>query len=251
MNTPQGSEHDRWEELAAGYALHALEPDEEATFLAHLETCAHCRAVLDDHSFVAAQLGALADDAGVTTPSWSSIRDVVVPPGTATAPTPATPSGVVSLDVERSRRRQPRLLTAAAAAVLIAGAGTAAWQLASGGSQSSRSSAIAACEQATGCHVVHLDGTAVVLATASQARVLATSLKAPAAGHVYALWQLPRDGSPMLVTLLPAVSQDRPGPSAALRLPYADTAAFAISEEPADVTPTHPTDVVATGTALA
>ena len=38
------SSHQDWEEIAAGHALGALEPDDEQRFEAHLRTCAECRA---------------------------------------------------------------------------------------------------------------------------------------------------------------------------------------------------------------
>src|SRR3954451_2449167 len=76
------AEHDdaRWAELAAGYALHALEPAEEQAFTTHLAECAVCQATLDDHELVAAQLASLADDAESAAPPWSRIRPVLGPP---------------------------------------------------------------------------------------------------------------------------------------------------------------------------
>ena len=35
-------EHRSWDELAVGWALHALEPEDEALFAAHLASCARC-----------------------------------------------------------------------------------------------------------------------------------------------------------------------------------------------------------------
>src|SRR4051794_11209758 len=123
VTTPR-SPHEEWEELAAGYVLDALEPDEEHALLTHLATCTECRRVVDEHAFVAAQLGSLSEDSDVTPPGWASIRSGIV--ADAAAP--------VSLDERRMRRRSPRLLGAAAAAVLLAGAAVAGWQLASNGS---------------------------------------------------------------------------------------------------------------------
>ena len=39
---PTPHEHDRFDELAVGWALHALEPEDEALFAAHLAGCARC-----------------------------------------------------------------------------------------------------------------------------------------------------------------------------------------------------------------
>ena len=41
MNQPRMN-HDDWQELAVGFAFHALEPDEERELLAHLATCDDC-----------------------------------------------------------------------------------------------------------------------------------------------------------------------------------------------------------------
>jgi hypothetical protein len=41
-------DHDRYEVLAAGWAVHALEPDDEAEFAAHLARCAACRHTVAD-----------------------------------------------------------------------------------------------------------------------------------------------------------------------------------------------------------
>lgn len=248
MSTPPAAPHEPWEELAAGHALHALEPDEEATFVTHLATCERCRLILDDHELVAAHLGGLADDSDLQPPGWERIRAVL-------PQHPAPTAGVVALDRERVRRRPPRLLGAAAGAVLLAGAAVAAWQLSTGGSgQPTGTAAISQCQRSTSCHVVRLpegDAKALVLAGPNGARFLPTGLAAAGRGHVYALWQLPRDGRPVLVAVLPAVHDGVAGPSTRLALPYADTAAFAISLEPANVVPSKPTRVVAVGTAPA
>jgi hypothetical protein len=37
-----GDEHQRWDELAVGWALHALEPEDESLFAAHLTDCSRC-----------------------------------------------------------------------------------------------------------------------------------------------------------------------------------------------------------------
>jgi anti-sigma-K factor RskA len=237
-----GPTHEQWEELAAGYALDALEPDEEQALLDHLGGCATCRRAVDEHAFVASQLGALAEDSDITPPIWSAIRAGVV----ADSPDP-----VVSLEESR-RRRQPRVLGAAAAAVLLAAVGVTAWQLTS--DDTGAAGTVASCDAAPSCHVVRLQGdsteAAVVLAENGTATVVPTDMPRPAVGHVYALWQLPRDGRPVLVT---EIRDSGKGVSSAapLVLPYDDTAAFAMSLEPSGSVPTKPTDVIATGTATA
>ncbi|MHB8451095.1 MAG: hypothetical protein ACYDAQ_11690 [Mycobacteriales bacterium] len=58
------SSHEAFEELAAGHALHALEPEDEQALLAHLPGCSTCQAALAEMQAVAAQLaGAVPDEA--------------------------------------------------------------------------------------------------------------------------------------------------------------------------------------------
>jgi anti-sigma-K factor RskA len=224
--------HERWDELAAGYALDALEPVEEAELMDHLEECETCRAALRDHEFVAAQLGALAEDADVAAPPWSAIR----------------PGIIGDLAERRARSRRPMLLGAAAAAVVIAAATVTAVSLS--GDTSARDQAVSACHAQTACHVVELSRgsheRAVVIVRDGTARLVPTNLSAPIGGRVYALWQLPSDGKP---TLLAQPVSRSASSSTALVMPYDDTAAFALSVEPAGPRATTPTTVVAVGTA--
>lgn len=60
--------HTRYEELAAGHALHALEPEDEQAFVAHLAGCARCERDLAEHEATLAHL-AYAPDAAEPPPS--------------------------------------------------------------------------------------------------------------------------------------------------------------------------------------
>jgi anti-sigma factor RsiW len=103
--------HHVYEELAAGYALDALDPSDEASFVTHLGGCARCAADLVHHRVLAADL-ALAVDAVDPTPFPKHLfrgpQDV--------------PAPVLDLGEVRARRDRARLLTAAAAAVVLAAA---------------------------------------------------------------------------------------------------------------------------------
>lgn len=220
--------HDRWDELAAAYALDALEPAEEAELLAHLDSCQICRHALRDHELVAAQLAALAEDNGLTPPSWSSMRSGIVGPA--------------------SRSRRPVILAAAAAAALIvAGVVTA---VTVGRGTSAREAAINQCRAQADCHIVDLSrgstSRAVVIVRNDSARLWPTDMSTPGNRRVYALWQLPRDGKP---TLLAQPVSSAKASSAPLALPYDETAAFALSIEPSGPEAVAPTDVIAVGTA--
>jgi anti-sigma-K factor RskA len=55
-------DHARFDELAAGYALGALEPEDEWRFRGHASECDRCRQALTDYSAVAAALAEAAPD---------------------------------------------------------------------------------------------------------------------------------------------------------------------------------------------
>jgi Anti-sigma-K factor rskA len=56
---PRRGEHEGFDELAVGWALHALEPEDEELFAAHLPTCPRCRRTVSETADV---MGALACD---------------------------------------------------------------------------------------------------------------------------------------------------------------------------------------------
>ncbi|SNS48696.1 Anti-sigma-K factor rskA [Geodermatophilus pulveris] len=56
---PRRGAHEVFDELAVGWALHALEPEDEELFAAHLPTCTRCRQTVAETVDV---MGALADD---------------------------------------------------------------------------------------------------------------------------------------------------------------------------------------------
>jgi anti-sigma-K factor RskA len=230
--------HEQWDEQAAGYALDALDDAEREQFERHLADCAHCRAQVDQHALVAAQLGALVGDDDVPAPPWSAIRAGVV--GTAAATSSPTTGDVVQL---RPRRAQ---WLAAAAAVVVAAAGVTTWQATRGGGETSPLASVSACRATPGCHVVALraGGTspASVLVKGRAVTLVATSMPAPPAGHEWALWQVPRTGTPQLLAEFGSH-----GAESVLSVPYDATASFAVSKEKAGVTPAAPSTVVATG----
>lgn len=245
------AEHDdaHWAELAAGYALHALEPADEQLFTAHLAGCAQCQASLDDHELVAAQLASLSDDTESTVPPWSRIRQALEP-----RPDVVPVQEQAEAKVHRLRARHSRLLAAAAAFVLLAAVAVAGWQLSGRGDNGSKvPDVVASCSAATDCHVVRLlAGSAEagdVLVRSGTATVVPTAMPALDSSHVYVLWQLPRDGQPTPVTVLSDVHTAQPGAAASLAIPYDDTAAFAMSVERANEVPSHPSKVVALGNA--
>jgi hypothetical protein len=127
-----------YEELAAGHALSALEPEEEQLFLTHLAGCARCERDVAEHRSTLAHL-AYAPDAAEPPPALlDSIRAGVLASGRgATFPSDAPPelAAPASLADARSRRgSRPRRaagwvgVAAAAALVVSLGAWNAVLQ---------------------------------------------------------------------------------------------------------------------------
>ncbi|MGI9605104.1 MAG: anti-sigma factor domain-containing protein [Acidimicrobiales bacterium] len=107
-------------ELAAAYALDALEPAERDAFEAHHATCESCRREVSEFRATAAELST-----GASTPPPASLRDRVLAEVSVSrqdAPLPA--DDVIDLDLIR-RGRRPLLVAVAAALVLIVGIGIA------------------------------------------------------------------------------------------------------------------------------
>jgi hypothetical protein len=266
MNDQPIQSHHEWEELAAAYALDALDPQDELRLSAHVATCARCQQSLDDYNLVAAQLGSLADDEEAP-PSWRQIRSAVVgdqSAGVATSLQPEqnedrSPDGiapVVPLPQQSSPAplwRRPRMMAAAAAVVLLVAGGLAGWKLTSRSSPTSATAAVTACQQQAGCRVVKLRtpaavDSAAVIVDSGHASVVPLALDSAPVGRMYVLWQLPRDGGGMIP--IESFRQTR-HQTVGSQLPhaYADTAAFAVSLEPAGGFPTRPSDILALGAA--
>jgi anti-sigma-K factor RskA len=278
MNDQPNVSHEEWDELAAAYALDALEPAEEQRLIAHIATCDLCQHNLDDYTLVAAQLGSLADDEEPA-PSWQRIRPKVI--GDDTVDTVDTVGTAGTEPIQESAREQPTtagrpqpvvtapqsaprpwrrpwvLATAAAVVLLIAGA-VVGWQLGTRSHPASATAAISACHQQPGCRVVTLrnaqagggaTAAGAVIVDAGRASMVPLEMAPAPAARMYVLWQMPRDGSP--VAIVSFRQTDQQTPSKPLATAYRDTMAFAVSLEPSGPAPTRPSNILALGAASA
>lgn len=114
------ADHERFAELAAGHALHALEPGDEQVFLTHVAGCAACRAAVSAHTDTLGHLAYAAAPDDLPAGILAGIRAEIGEPVAAVVSEPAP----VSLDAARARRRQPlfdskSLVAAAAAAAMV------------------------------------------------------------------------------------------------------------------------------------
>lgn len=109
--------HDRYDELAVGHALDALEPSEEADFLGHLPTCSLCRDAVVEHRET---LGHLSYAVASEEPPAAVLEGIRAGIGPSSFPAP-----VSSLAEHRERtgrvvRMRTALVGVAASVVLVA-----------------------------------------------------------------------------------------------------------------------------------
>src|SRR4029453_4399809 len=91
VDTPMS--HSEFEELAAGYVLGALEPDDEHAFQRHLEGCPTCQANLRELEAVVGELAYTVPPVDPPDTVWAGIRRQIKPeaarPGAVQVPPPA------------------------------------------------------------------------------------------------------------------------------------------------------------------
>lgn len=255
------------DELAVGWVLHTLEPDDEEQFALHLADCDHCGTTVAETAEI---LGVLAAAVTPVDPParlrrrlMDAVADdadgVLAPAEDTDDRSDDTRADVVPLAPRR--RRLSRLVLAAAVAVVIAAVGglvVANQQL-----RSARDSqAEVAAENAPVVDVLRAAGTpgvahasladprgamvGLVVDDGSGARLLATGLDANRSDQIYVLWGLAGDAPTALGTFdvsgrSPIVSSV---PSKSGASPYAG---FAVSLEPGRTAPASPTEIVASG----
>jgi anti-sigma-K factor RskA len=280
---PRREDHELFDELAVGWALHALEPEEETLFEAHLPECARCRRTVAETAEV---MGALASELPPAAPP-EGLRDRLraavehtdqvpaapfeVPPGLGTEPgRPAVdrpagglPDHVVPHPGLRDRpptpwrRVLPNALVAAAVAAILA-LGT--WNVVLSSARDDAQAAVA--EQARMLDALLTPGRAVVaplsgddgtpvatvVARTGQVQVVTHGLPVNDAGdQTYVVWGLGGQAPVALGTfdvLRPQMDLRAVG-SAGSGL--ADYPEYGISLEPGRSAPSAPTDVVARG----
>lgn len=91
-------DHEQWEELAVGHALHALEPADHEAFTRHLASCDACQKLVAEMHDVAADLAYAAEPADPPASTWSAIAAAV-----AASERPPLPPAAV--DPTHPRRR--------------------------------------------------------------------------------------------------------------------------------------------------
>jgi Anti-sigma-K factor rskA len=278
-------EHAGWDELAVGWALHALEPEDETLFLAHLAGCARCAGTVADTSGV---MAAMAEDLPGAEPSEGlrerlraaveeteqvrparprSAQPPAVPAAARPASVPPAGGGADDLrpplpvhDVDRRpawRRVLPTALVAAAVAAVLS---LGAWAVVVSGDRDAAQTTAA--EQArlldglltpgraTIAPVTTEDGRAVatVVARADQVQVVTSGLAVNDTDEeVYVVWGVQGEDPTPLGTFDVVTSAMDLRTVGSTSTGLDDFAGYAISIEPGRQAPSSPTDIVATG----
>lgn len=247
-------DHERWEELAVAHALDALEPSEDAAFLAHLDDCARCRTLVDDVAATAAEMALTVEAA---TPA-AGLRDSLMAEVARTEQLPQPPArpvlpGEVVTMAPRpaSRRRWSAppaqwLVAAAAGVALILGIG-AVYQLSSGSpakKQNAVAAAFVACSKDPQCKEIRLTSdqskvVATVLVMDGRAEIVTDGLAPnPASSTTYVLWAQHTRGPVKSVGVFDIVGK---GASVHVldTLPWSmsDTAGFMVTREAGNTAP--------------
>lgn len=251
---------------AVGWALHALEPDEEMAVQQHVPGCPDCAAAAREAATVLTQLGTAVEQ--VDPPA--SLRDSIMASAAQTPRRPPTPpqagpsrrhAPAPARPPSRWRRLPQRRLVAVAAA-LVAAATIGGLSVRTVQLQQQRDSVAAQAQSVTdlvrqmaspgASHALltRPDGTAVaaVVLADGQREVFTLGLPANTADNTYVLWGL-RSGTPQALGAFDVSTGDqRRTVGTADRNSYE---AYAISLEPGHSAPAAPTDVVAKGPLLA
>lgn len=274
---PGTPEHAEYEALAAGYGLHALEPEDEQRLSAHLVTCLGCARLVADTALLGAAFSDLLDPE----PPPAGLRERILAaaaaqprplneplaapraPSAASAPAPAAPPTVVPAphappkSTGRRWQLRERFLVGALAAAIGVGVAVPVTLAASGhGSSTSSDTALAQALLQPNAQEVTLKGTSgAVLARAVMSEqgmyLLANGLPInDRSRSIYVLWAANEQGQRRAIGTFD-VKGSAPVQMSAAKLPFtpAQIRQLAISYEPGRSAPAQPTDVVLSGTA--
>jgi anti-sigma-K factor RskA len=275
---PTGSEHRVFDELAVGWALHALEPEDEAVFAAHLPGCARCAETVTD---TREAMAAMATDLPSAEPSeelrhrlraavadTEQVHRPVTPvPSRAADPVGGRPDGAGDVGPVRRlgtgseqpawRRFLPAALVAAAFATIV---GLGLWSVfltserndavATAAEQAAIVDALLQPGQAAIAPVADAEGrtVATVVARDDRMQVVADGLSTnDTSSSIYVVWGM-REGVPSPIGTFDVVN-DRMDlrPVGSDQTGLDDYSEYRISIEPGRQAPSLPTEVVASG----
>lgn len=254
------ADHQRYDELAVGWALHALEPEDEAEFSRHLPGCARCADTVAETTEI---MGAMAADLPQAQPTDAlgvRLREAVA--ATEQVHRPPAPPQVVPPVVRpvvpaprRTRVLSLALVAAAAAAVL----GLGVWNAGLRSDRAELSSTVAQQQDVVAALLspdrvvldpLGADGrpVATLVPHADDVEVVTHGLPVnEATSTTYVVWGVGDDGAEPLGTFDVEQSQIELRTVGSGLTGLDDFPQYAISLEPGRQAPSTPTEVVATG----
>ena len=243
MDTPMS--HSEYEELAAGYVLGALEPDDEHAFQQHLGGCSVCEANVRELEAVVGELAYAAPPVDPPDTLWAGIRREIRPEAARRTSIPAAAPGPPAGAGVRRLRLLPALAAAAAILLVVV---LSLWNLNLRDQNAVYRDRVAALERATqlandpSASLVTLDdqpGTtgaqATVIASSRHDRgvLLVENLPPLQRNRVYELWGVPGGNLDKAEKALVFVPLRRQGTQALqFEVPIQPGTVFAITEEP-------------------
>ena len=259
------ADHRQYDELAVGWALHALEPEDEAEFTRHLPGCSRCAGIVAETTEA---MGAMAMDLPQAEPSealGARLREAVAsteqvhrrtPPPDSAAP-PVVPPSVPAVVPAPRRTRAVSLALAAAAVAAVLGLGI--WNVGLRSERAELSSTVAAQRDVVDALLspdrvvldpLGADGrpVATVVPREGDIEVVTHGLSVnDAASTTYVVWGVGDDGAEPLGTFDVERSQTELRTVGSGLTGLDDYPQYAISLEPGREAPSDPTEVVATG----
>jgi anti-sigma-K factor RskA len=234
VDTPMN--HSEYEQLAAGYVLGALEPDDEHVFQRHLGGCAECEANVRDLEEVVGTLAYAAPPVDPPETLWASIQREVRPEQRRVQPQPVGPR----------RWGSPLVARLAAAAAIVAVAALSVWNLNLRDQNAGYRDRVTALEQAArllnepDTSKIALEGSAAgaratVLASSAQDRgvLVVENLPPLQRGRVYELWGVPEGDIGRAQKAVVFIPLRRQGvQTLEFQVPIQRGTVFAITEEP-------------------
>jgi anti-sigma-K factor RskA len=238
VDTPMS--HSGYEELAAGYVLGALEPDDEHVFAQHLGGCTICEANVRELEAVVGELAYAVPPVDPPDTLWAGIRREIGPEAARRGAIPTVARGAGG----RGRRLLTGLVAAAAILLVVA---LSLWNLNLRDQNAAYRDRVAALERATrlandpSASLITLNGAdgasgaqATVIASTPQDRgvLLVQDLPPLQRGRIYELWGIPGGKLAEAQKALVFVPLRRGVQTYEFRVPIQPGTVFAITDEP-------------------
>ncbi|CAN5620589.1 MAG: anti-sigma factor [Chloroflexi bacterium] len=199
-------------DLAAAYALGAVEADEERRVVEHLSTCdqqhSDVRSMIEAAALVPVSLEPVAPSAALRGRLMATIaqtpQEDAVPVATpAQAPQPRAPQPIRSAEPRRPWWQLAPLPASLAAVALAAVVGIGSWNISLNQQLGDRDAALRAVASADAIYAAHgTAGTGWVIESGEQAMFMAEDLLDLPADQLYELWLIDGDNAPVAVGTL-------------------------------------------------